>query len=98
MAERLRSDGQPLDVVIVNRWSPGVGYADVDFVDTALELNVPVADPEVTVQFDLGAWARNPSNDKTAKDRPRDPVILADDEAHANAKLVCCETHGLTRS
>ncbi|MBC8289655.1 MAG: hypothetical protein H8E37_04990, partial [Planctomycetes bacterium] len=66
MAERLQKDGQPVN--LKTRWN-----VNVDLLDLALELKVPVVEPTDESQFRLTEWA---SPDDDAVDRPRDPVYI----------------------
>lgn len=64
MAERLRKDGEPIN--LKTRWN-----TNVDLLDIALELKVPVVEPDDDSNFNLNEWA---NVDDDAVDRPRDPV------------------------
>ncbi len=70
-AERLISDGRPLQLAI--SYFAGASI-DVDLLDLALELGVPVADPPGRSSFDLTRWATG-----KGPERRRDPVHLAAD-------------------
>ncbi|MGE0711513.1 MAG: hypothetical protein AB7T09_26290 [Planctomycetota bacterium] len=74
-APRLRAQG----VALVfhrgrTRWDRGV---DLDLLDLALELGLPVATPgaDETPSFDLGTWASPPEEQRD--ERPRDPLHAA---------------------
>src|SRR5205085_937504 len=77
IAPRLKADGVPVSFETPT-WNSTV--VDVDLVDLALELGVPVAEPGAKASLDLSAWATKRENDP---ERPRDPVHLTADPRFA---------------
>lgn len=69
-APRIKKDKKPIKLA-VERW--GSHTLNVDLLDLALELKVPLADPPKEVTMSLTDWA-TPNDD--AKERPRDPVYV----------------------
>ena len=74
-AEKLRNDGRPVQFAS-NHW--GNEYYDINLLDLALELEVPVADPPEEASIELHSWAHEDSDDQR-----RDPVYLAADPRFA---------------
>lgn len=78
LAPRLRTDAKPVDLYLKTGWR-NQGSLDVDLMDLALSLKVPLADPPENAQVDLDDWASLDDADEGAKDRPRDPIHLVSD-------------------
>lgn len=73
MAPRLKAEGVP--VSFEGRWH----NQDLDLCDYALELSIPLKDPDSEHSFDLGEWAKEAGEPQ----RGRDPVHLAADKRFA---------------
>lgn len=69
-AAQIKKEKKPIKLT-VEGW--GNASINVDLLDLALELKVPVADPPDNTEMSLTDWA-TPNDD--AKDRPRDPVHI----------------------
>lgn len=69
VAPRLKAEGKPIKVE--GRW----GSFDIDFCDLALELGIPVKDPDEELYVYLGDWAEKAEE----PERGRDPVSLVAD-------------------
>ena len=78
MAPRLRKDNVPIDPYQKQRWGHQLS-ADVDLLDLLIESKIPFTDPLPEMEIDLLQWAELDEKDKSAKDRPRDPVHLTTD-------------------
>lgn len=78
MADRLIQDGTELNLYTKYRWGNNENV-DLDLLDLALSLKIPVADPSEHLEISLSHWASNPANDPTSKDRPRDPLFVKKD-------------------
>lgn len=87
MADRLIADETPLNLYTTYRWSKDEQDVDLDLLDLALSLNIPVADPSAGFQINLSAWASNPTDDKDSKDRPRDPLFVKNDIRFSQALI-----------
>ena len=70
LAPKLKKDKKAVKIS-VEQWRSHT--INVDLLDLALELKVPLEDPPEQVTLSLTDWAR-PGDD--AKDRPRDPVFV----------------------
>ena len=77
-APRLIAEKQPLQPYQKARWGNRVN-ADVDLLDTLMDLKIPMTDPPDHLDMSLREWAVLDTNDKSAKNRPRDPVLLMAD-------------------
>ena len=82
MKKRLVADDIP--VSLASKW----GKTDLDLLDFALELGIPVADPEKNLRFDLGEWAKWADE----PERGRDPVNVAGDERFTRALDVALDS------
>lgn len=80
MKEGLRKEAIPVTPYYKARWGNRC-FVEVDLLDLLLELKVPVADPPPELEIPLNEWAK--PDDKTAKNRPRDPVCLVADSRFA---------------
>ena len=74
LAPRLRKEKKPIDVVVDDRW--GATSMNLDLLDLALELKVPVQDPKADAEFELDDWA---GTDEKVTDRHRDPIHVQGD-------------------
>ena len=88
-AEVMKQQRVPLEIYRKSRWGARV-EGDVDFVDLALELNVPLVDPPPELTLDLSEWAKA-VEDGEAIGRPRDPVFLSKNERLRTALLAAVE-------
>ena len=70
LAPRLKEEAEPLS--LFGRWS----WMDLDLLDLALELGVPVVAPESEAQFHFRQWAKRGG---TSKSLGRDPAYVAAD-------------------
>lgn len=77
-APRLIQEKQPLHPYQKARWGNRIN-ADVDLLDTLMDLKLPMTDPPDHLNISLQEWAVLDTNDKSAKSRPRDPVRLVAD-------------------
>ncbi len=82
MAPRLRRDKAPVHPYQKRQWGDQI-EGDVDLLDFLLEQNVPITEPPEKLNLDLRQWAILDDDDKTAKNRPRDPVHLVADQRFA---------------
>ena len=80
MADRLIADKTPVNLYTSYRWTKDDQRVDLDLLDLALSLKIPVADPAANLEIDLVHWATNATGDKGAKDRPRDPLFVKNDK------------------
>ena len=78
MADRLRSDETAVELFGVHRWGHH-GTVDVDLLERMLALKAPINQPPNEIVFSLTAWAKNAAQESTARDRPYDPVNIAED-------------------
>ncbi|MCA9038065.1 MAG: hypothetical protein KDA91_23230, partial [Planctomycetaceae bacterium] len=76
MADRLKKDDISVYPYEVNRWNKQLN-ANIDLLDHLLALGIPIADPEGELRLSMYSWFR--VHDDNAKNRPRDPVMLAQD-------------------
>ncbi|MEP3482475.1 MAG: hypothetical protein ABJZ55_24755 [Fuerstiella sp.] len=83
MSDRLISDGTSLDLYTTHRWSKKQQNVDLDLLDLALSLKIPVADPSGELTICLASWASGSSRDKAAIVRPRDPLFVKQDKRFA---------------
>lgn len=77
-APRLIAAKQPLHPYQKARWGSFIN-ADVDLLETLMDLKIPMTDPPDHLDMSLRVWAVLDTNDKSAKNRPRDPVLLVAD-------------------
>ena len=77
-APRLIAEKQPLHPYQKARWGNRV-HADVDLLETLMDLKIPFTDPPDHLSINLREWAVLDTNDKSAKNRPKDPLHLAVD-------------------
>jgi hypothetical protein len=70
MAKRLKKEKLPLNLTVENYRKE----INVDLLDLALELKVPLTPPTSEVSMNLNGWAEPPED---AVDRPRDPQFIA---------------------
>jgi hypothetical protein len=82
MARRLRADGTPLPLLVNGRW-----LADLDLLDLALELHLPVQAPEPRTAIHLHRWLLRPAPrrrdlDGVAADAAWGPPLLRALDAH----------------
>ncbi len=70
IAPRIKKEKKPVDLAVKN-W--GNHAVNVDLLDLALELKLPIAELPEDTEMSLTDWA-DPAGD--AKDRPRDPVFV----------------------
>ncbi len=70
LAPRLKKEKTPIDLKVVSWGSPSV---NVDLLDLALELKIPIAELPEDISINLTEWA---NVGKDAKDRPRDPKFM----------------------
>ena len=75
LAPTLCRDGKPIDVVAEHNW--GGLPINLDLLDLALELKVPIQDPKPDAEFELDDWAET---DEKVTDRHRDPIHVLQDE------------------
>lgn len=80
MADRLIADKTPLDLYTSHRWAKDDQQVDLNLLDLALSLTIPVADPSAKLEINLSHWASNAANDDQAKGRPRDPLFVKNDK------------------
>lgn len=88
-ADVMKQQAVPLEIYRKSRWGSRI-EADVDFVDMALELEVPLVDPPLELTLDLSEWAQAIEDGK-AIGRPRDPVFLSQHERLRTALLAAVE-------
>ncbi len=84
MAPRLRKDGVPINPYQKHRWGNQI-ECDVDLLDFLLEQKIPIIEPAQNLELDLGQWAQIDQGDKSAKNRPRDPVHVVADHRFARS-------------
>ncbi|MBM4077366.1 MAG: hypothetical protein FJ267_17190, partial [Planctomycetes bacterium] len=82
MVPRLQRDGVPVNPYQKPRWGDHVD-GDIDLLDFLLEKRVSITEPSQQLSLDLLQWAQLDANDKTAQNRPRDPVHLTADRRFA---------------
>ncbi|MCA9063062.1 MAG: hypothetical protein KDA96_08385 [Planctomycetaceae bacterium] len=70
--------GEPLEFFRKTRWGNAI-VADIDLIDLALELRLPVADPPPGAGFELREWAEPAKDGNDQAHVPRDPTHLAAD-------------------
>lgn len=86
MADRLREENEPLEIYRSSSYG-SIAMVDVNLLDLALTLKIPVADPPSDLKIDLVQWAIIYPDDQDARDRPRDPVAVAADERFSETLL-----------
>lgn len=79
MADRLIADGTPLNLYTTYRWGRKHQEVDLNLLDLALSLKIPVADPSPNLQINLSQWASS-ADDESDSDLPRDPVFVKNDK------------------
>lgn len=85
MADRLIADGTELNLYTTYRWGNQQQNVNLDLLDLALSLKIPVADPTDKLEINLSEWASGAVDDKDARDRPRDPVFVKKDPRFSQA-------------
>lgn len=88
-APRLQKDGVPVEVFRTSRWGSRT-EAEIDFVDMAMELAVPLPEVPSELTLSLGDWAKA-IEEGDSHERPRDPVFLSKNKSLRTALLEAVE-------